>query len=144
LFSGAHSHAVDNKGRTVIPSKFRSKLGERLYVTRGMHGCLWLFSEDAWREFQQMLTPKSPLDSKGLTLERIFVGLAVECVPDVQGRIFIPQNLRDVAGITDDIWIVGLTGKLEIWSDARWKQFNGEMTVEMIEQLGEERLQKPE
>ena len=142
MFSGAYSHTVDNKGRTVIPSKFRSKLGERLYLTRGMHGCLWLFSEDEWREFQKMLAPRSPLDSNGIRLQRVFVGSAVECVPDGQGRVFIPQNLREVAGITDDIYVVGLSGKVEIWSGAKWKQFNDDTTDEVIEMLGADRLPK--
>ncbi|HAH87585.1 MAG TPA: cell division/cell wall cluster transcriptional repressor MraZ, partial [Armatimonadetes bacterium] len=52
MFSGAYSHSVDSKGRTVIPARFRSKLGERFYLTRGMHGCLWIFSEEEWRGVQ--------------------------------------------------------------------------------------------
>ncbi len=136
MFSGAYSHTVDNKGRTVIPAKFRSKLGERFYITRGMHGCLWLFSDDEWREFQKMLAPEWLLDSKGLKLERFFVGSAVECTPDGQGRIFIPQNLRDYAGVVGDIWVVGLGNKVEIWSSARWEEFNNSLTDEVIEELG--------
>ena len=143
MFSGAYSHTVDSKGRTVIPSRFRSKLGERFYVTRGMHGCLWVFSDDAWREFQKVLTPRSPLDGTGLKLERFFVGSAVECSPDGQGRVFIPQNLRDYAGLADDIWVVGLGGKVEIWSDAKWREFNTALTDEVIEQLGAD-IQKQE
>lgn len=136
MFSGAYSHSVDQKGRTVIPSRFRSKLGERFYLTRGMHGCLWVFSEEEWREFQKMMTPKSLVDSRGLKLERFFVGSAVECVPDAQGRIFVPQNLRDYAAITGDIWVVGLGNKVEIWSSARWEEFNRTLTDDVIEELG--------
>jgi len=143
LFSGAYSHTVDSKGRTVIPSRFRSKLGERFYVTRGMHGCLWVFSDDAWREFQKVLTPRSPLDGTGLKLERFFVGSAVECSPDGQGRVFIPQNLRDYATLDGDIWVVGLGSKVEIWSDAKWREFNTALTDEVIEQLGAD-IQKQE
>lgn len=142
MFYGAFSHSVDNKGRTVIPSKFRTKLGERFFVTRGMHGCLWIFGEDEWRDFQKMLTPESPLDSQGLKLERFFVGSAVECTPDPQGRVFIPQNLRDYADITDDIWIVGLGKKIEIWSSARWQEVNDSLTDSVIEELGAEILKQ--
>jgi MraZ protein len=131
---------VDNKGRTVIPSKFRTRLGERFFITRGMHGCLWIFSEDEWREFQKMLAPESPLDGQRLKLERFFVGSAVECTPDPQGRIFIPQNLRDYAGITDEIWVVGLGNKIEIWSSARWEEFNNSLTDPVIEELGAQLL----
>ena len=142
MFSGAYSHSVDSKGRTVIPSKFRSKLGERFYLARGMHGCLWMFSEEVWREFQKMMTPSSPLDSRALKLERFFVGSAVECTPDAQGRIFIPQNLREYAGIVDDIWVVGLGNKVEIWSSARWQEFNSSLTDEAIEELGADLLRR--
>jgi MraZ protein len=127
----------------VIPSRFRSKLGERFYVTRGMHGCLWVFSDDAWREFQKVLTPRSPLDGTGLKLERFFVGSAVECSPDGQGRVFIPQNLRDYATLDGDIRVVGLGSKVEIWSDAKWREFNTALTDEVIEQLGAD-IQKQE
>jgi len=120
----------------VIPSKFRSKLGERFYLARGMHGCLWVFGEEEWRGFQTMMTPTSPLDSRGLKLERFFIGSAIECVPDAQGRIFIPQNLRDYAGIVDDVWLVGLGNKVEIWCSARWQEFNNALTDDVIEQLG--------
>ena len=140
LFSGAYSHTVDNKGRTVIPSRFRSKLGERFYLTRGMHGCLWIFGEDEWRSFQQMMTPRSPLDGNGLKLERFFIGSAVECSPDAQGRIAIPQNLRDYAGIVDDIWVVGLGSKAEIWSNQRWNEFHDSLTDDVIEQIGFDRI----
>ncbi|MHB1459379.1 MAG: division/cell wall cluster transcriptional repressor MraZ, partial [Armatimonadota bacterium] len=120
MFSGAYSHSVDNKGRTVIPSKFRSKLGERFYITRGMHGCLWVFSDDEWRTFQSTMTPKSYLDSRGIKLERFFVGSAVEGIPDAQGRIALPQNLRDYAEITEDIEVVGLGAKVELWATHKW------------------------
>jgi len=129
---------VDNKGRTVIPARFRSKLGERFYLTRGMHGCLWIFSDEEWREFQNKVAPKSFLDGRGIKLERFFVGSAVECMPDGQGRIAVPQNLREYAGIVDDIWVVGLGKKVEIWSDAKWQEFNNSLTDEVIEELGSE------
>ena len=141
MFSGAYSHAVDNKGRTVIPSKFRSQLGERFYLTRGMNNCLWIFSSDKWREFQTMVAPKSFLDNTAMKLERFFVGSAVECAPDTQGRIFLPQDLREYAGLDGDIWLVGLSDKVEVWSCKQWDEFNDSLTDDVIAQLGAE-LQK--
>ena len=121
----------------MIPAKFRARLGERFWITKGMHGCLWILSDDQWREFQASLTPRTLLDSRALKLERFFVGSAVECVPDPQGRILIPQNLRDHADISDDIWVVGLSNKVEIWSDVRWNEFNTALTDDDIQLLGE-------
>ncbi|HAH87586.1 MAG TPA: cell division/cell wall cluster transcriptional repressor MraZ, partial [Armatimonadetes bacterium] len=74
----------------------------------------------------------------GIKLERFFVGSAVECMPDGQGRIAVPQNLREYAGIEDEIWVVGLGKKVEIWSDAKWQEFNNSLTDEVIEALGSE------
>lgn len=140
MFSGAYEHSVDDKGRTVMPARFRAKLGEQFVVTRGMHGCLWVFSEREWPEVQQKLTPKSLLDERGLKLERYFLGAASECVPDKQGRIAIPQILMNHAGIKngDNVWVVGLTDKVEIWSKARWDAFNESLTDDVIAELGKE------
>jgi MraZ protein len=140
LFSGAYEHTVDDKGRTVVPARFRQKLGDKLWVTRGLHGCVWLFPERTWPQVQQMLTPKSLLDERKLKLERYFLGAASECVPDKQGRVAIPQMLMSHAGIKngDSIWIVGLTDKIEIWEKSRWDKFNADLTDSIIAELGRE------
>ena len=109
-------------------------------MTRGMSGCLWVFSERAWPEVQQKLTPRSLLDTRGIKLERYFLGAACECTPDKQGRVAIPQMLLGHAGIKpgDDIWIVGLTDKVEIWSKTAWDEFNASLTEDVIAELGRE------
>jgi len=140
LFSGAYEHSVDDKGRTVIPARFRHKLGESFVMTRGLHGCLWVFPQKTWTEVQQKLIPKSLLDSRGIKLERYFLGAACECVPDKQGRVAIPQMLMSHADIRPGgtVWLVGLTDKLEVWSKERWDEFNASLTDDAIAELGME------
>jgi MraZ protein len=138
LFSGAYAHSVDNKGRTVVPAKFRVKLGEKFVITRGLHGCLWVFPDRSWSDVQKKFTPRSLLDDRGVKLERYFLGSAAECIPDRQGRVAIPQMLLDHAQIKSDIWIVGLSDRLEIWSRERWEAFNSQLTDEAIIELGRE------
>lgn len=140
MFSGAYEHTVDDKGRTVIPARFRRRLGENFVITRGLHGCLWVFAERDWPRVRQKLTPKSLLDERGLKLERYFVGAACECSPDKQGRVAIPQILMQHAGIKngDSIWIVGLNDKIEIWSKSRWEEFIGGLTDSVVAELGKE------
>ncbi|MFQ3549908.1 MAG: division/cell wall cluster transcriptional repressor MraZ [Armatimonadota bacterium] len=140
MFSGAYEHSVDEKGRTVIPAKFRQKLGDKFVITRGLGGCLWVFPENVWPEVQKKLTPKSFLDARGIKLERFFLGAASECAPDKQGRIAIPQMLLQHSEIApgDSIWIVGLTDKIEIWSKAKWDEFNESLTDDVIAELGTE------
>jgi MraZ protein len=101
-----------------------------------MDGCLWIFGEDDWREFQKMLTPKSPLDADYVRLERIFVGSAVECTTDPQGRVLIPQDLRDLAGINDEILVKGVNNKVELWSKERHDAFMQKYDDKEIEALG--------
>ncbi len=138
MFSGSFAHSVDSKGRIVIPAKFRGKLGETFVVTKGLNGCLWIFPEKVWPSFLKKCTPKSILNSRNLALERYFIGAATECAADVQGRVQIPQILLNHAGIRDEIYIVGLTDRLEIWAKDKWDSFNAELTDEMIRQLGDE------
>jgi len=140
LFSGAYEHSVDDKGRTVIPARFRQKLGEKFVITRGLHGCLWVFPDRMWPAVQQKLTPKSLLDDRGVKLERYFLGAASECIPDRQGRVAIPQMLMDHARIKpgESIWVVGLTDKVEIWSRSKWDEFNSQLTDQVIAELGRE------
>jgi MraZ protein len=123
-----------------MPARFRAKLGEKFVMTRGLHGCLWVFPERAWPQIQQKLTPKSLLDDRGVKLERYFLGAACECTPDKQGRIAIPQMLMNHAKIEtgDSIWVVGLTDKIEVWSKTRWDEFNASLTDEIIAELGKE------
>jgi len=139
MFSGAYEHSIDSKGRTVIPAKFRGMLGEKLVMTRGLHGCLWIFPGASWPEIQKGLVPKWLLDMPRVKLERYFVGSAVECAPDRQGRVAIPPLLLAHAGIgpESDIWIVGLSDKIEIWEKRRWEEFNASMTEEIIEDLSQ-------
>ncbi|MHB9037572.1 MAG: division/cell wall cluster transcriptional repressor MraZ [Armatimonadota bacterium] len=140
MFSGAYEHSVDDKGRTVMPARFRQKLGESFVMTRGLHGCLWVFPERTWSQVQQKLTPKSFLDERGVKLERYFLGAASECVPDRQGRVAISPILMNHSGINDGdtVWVVGLTDKVEIWSKSRWDEFNASLTDDVIAELGRE------
>ena len=138
MFSGAYAHSVDSKGRTVIPARFRVKLGEKFVMTRGLHGCLWVFPERSWSEVQKKFTPRSLLDDRGVKLERYFLGSAAELIPDRQGRVAIPQMLLDHAGVKTDIWIVGLSDRLEIWARERWEEFNSKLTDDVIVELGRE------
>ena len=137
MFCGAYEHSVDDKGRTVIPARYRAKLGEKFVVTRGLNGCLWVFSERVWPQVQQKLTPRSLLDQRGLKLERYFLAGAVECSPDKQGRVQLPATLMQHAGIGhgDTMWTVGLADKLEMWSKTRWEAYNRSLEQEIIAEL---------
>jgi MraZ protein len=136
MFSGAYYHTLDDKGRTKMPGRFASRLGSEFVATRGMHGCLWVFEQAEWDKVLEKLGSESLVDSRALTLQRFFLGAATECDLDPQGRLTIPPVLRDHAGLTKDILVIGACNKIEIWSKERWDAFNATVTDEKLEELG--------
>lgn len=123
-----------------MPARFRAQLGETFVITRGLHGCLWVFSEHAWPHIQRKLTPSSIFDDRAVKLQRYFLAAAVECTPDRQGRVAIPEILMELAGIKcgDSVWVMGLGDRVEIWSKARWQEFNAQLTDQVVAELGRE------
>ncbi|HEY3282112.1 MAG TPA: division/cell wall cluster transcriptional repressor MraZ [Armatimonadota bacterium] len=135
-FSGARGHTVDAKGRTILPSEFRKSLGEAVFLTRGPGGCLWLFTREEWAVFVRKLSSDSMVNPDVLALQRFFIGSASELHFDDQGRIAIPQLLRDYAQIGKDIVTAGMGKKLELWSKPKWDSVLDELTPDVIHQLG--------
>ena len=99
MLLGEFKHAIDTKGRLIVPAKFRSDLGERFIVTRGLDGCLFGYPADEWAKVEEKLSqlPMAKRDARKFT--RFFYSAATECTIDKQGRINLPQNLIDYADI---------------------------------------------
>lgn len=133
---GEYQHSIDAKGRLFIPAKFRENLGAAFVVTKGLDGCLFLYSMQAWNILEDKINGL-PM-SKSRDLQRFFFSSAADCAPDAQGRVVIPQNLRQYAGLTKDVTIIGVSGRAEIWDTERWRQYNGALTPEAIAQAMEE------
>lgn len=137
MLSGAHAHTIDAKGRLVLPARFRIHMGETIHVTRGLHGCLWLFPEDEWQRLVSRLTGDSMFNSDILELQRFFLGNAADCRPDDAGRITIPELLRQYAGIQKDVVTVGVGNRLEVWALDRWEAYSQRLTDERVQELGQ-------
>ncbi|HEY3267502.1 MAG TPA: division/cell wall cluster transcriptional repressor MraZ [Armatimonadota bacterium] len=139
MFSGASPHTLDAKGRAVLPVRFRSELGESFVITRGMGGCLWVFHMRDFQRLENRLGSVSVTSKAGLALQRFFLGSAVQVTPDGQGRVLLPPLLREAAGITDEMVMVGVTNRVEIWSRAAWDRYNAEeLSDANIEQMAAE------
>lgn len=130
MLIGEYQHNIDPKGRMIIPSKFREDLGECFYVTKGLDGCLFVLSPEEWARLQEKI--KAMPISKSRGLQRFFFSGAAEVEPDKQGRILLPQTLRDYAGLTRDVTVIGASTRAEIWDSARWEEFNSSLTEESI------------
>ena len=132
MFRGAHYHSVDDKGRVIIPLRFRSELGTTFVITKGLGKCLFVYREDAFEEMEKKLLSQPALDRHTIRLQRWFSAEALETQVDNQGRVAIPGNLRDFAGIGDDVAIVGAGNRIEIWGKQGWDDFNRTLTDEDI------------
>ncbi|MEI8345260.1 MAG: division/cell wall cluster transcriptional repressor MraZ, partial [Candidatus Omnitrophota bacterium] len=124
---GEHEHSIDRKGRLIIPSKFREVFKEnyveRFFVTRGLDTCLFVFPEDEWRKQESRFKGLSIASSQARQFNRIFFSGACEVTCDKQGRILVPQYLKDYANIKRDVMIVGVSNRIEIWDKEGWARF---------------------
>lgn len=132
MFIGGYFHSLDDKGRVVIPPRYRALLGERFVLTKGLHGCLWILKEDSWAVIQQRLQSEN-MSKEILVLQRFLSGGATECSPDGQGRILIPPVLREYARIDKDVVIIGASNRVEIWGKEVWDEYNASLSDEAIE-----------
>ena len=127
MFYGEYIHSIDRKGRLILPSKFREvakgNFIEKFFVTRGLDKCLFMFPEEEWRLQEQKFRAVSFTKQQARTFNRLYFSGAVEVVPDKQGRILLPQYLKDFAQIKKDVVIVGVSNRVEIWSKDVWSEF---------------------
>jgi MraZ protein len=123
MFMGEFQHTVDAKGRLIIPAKLREGLGERFVATKGLENCLFLFPEREWEAFGEKLRTLPLASGAARAFTRLFFSGASECEVDPQGRILLPSNLREYAGIEKEVVIVGVSNRVEIWAKDRWEEY---------------------
>ena len=119
MLLGEYRHNVDAKGRVSVPSKFRGDLGQSFVVTKGLDNCLFMYSKTEWEKLKTL--PLTNNDARSFM--RFFFAGATECEVDKQGRINIPQVLREYAGIKKDVVIVGVATRAEIWDSKNWEKY---------------------
>ena len=137
MLIGEYQHTIDAKNRVIVPAKFREDLGSLFYITKGLDGCLFVLSRKGWEQLQAKIDAM-PL-SKSRCIQRFFFAGAAEAEPDKQGRILIPQNLREYAELEKDVTFIGTSTRAEIWSTEKWNRMNEELTeasiVEVMDEL---------
>jgi len=129
MFYGEYLHSMDRKGRLILPAKFRevAKVNfiEKLFVTRGLDKCLFMFSEEEWKTQEGKFKSISFTKQQSRTFNRLYFSGAAEIVADRQGRILLPQYLKDFAEIKRDVVIVGVSNRIEVWAKDKWQEFYG-------------------
>ena len=127
MFYGEYEHTIDRKGRIIIPSKFREvfkeQFAEKFYVTRGLDKCLFVFTEEEWKTTEQKFKSMSFTKAVSRTFNRLLFSGAADITCDKQGRILLPQYLKEYAGIKRDVMIIGVSNRIEIWSKEEWRKY---------------------
>ena len=122
MLTGVFNHSIDSKGRLIIPSKLRDSLGEHFVITKGMDGCLFLYPENEWEAFEEKLRVLPLTNKDARAFSRFFVAGATTCELDKQGRILVPQTLREFAGLEKDVILAGSLSRVEVWSKEKWSE----------------------
>ena len=134
MFLGRFEHSVDNKGRVAVPARFRDKLSGELIITRGNDRCLYLFTEEAWEPLAQKLNALPTGDSDARNMRRAIFSAAEPVELDKQGRIIIPDHLRQYASIDGNVAVIGVGNYIEIWDLQSWNTLDDtiERNVDVI------------
>ncbi|MBF0618994.1 MAG: division/cell wall cluster transcriptional repressor MraZ [Candidatus Omnitrophica bacterium] len=140
MFYGEHNHNLDNKGRLILPARFRDVAKEnnieKFFVTRGLEKCIFMFSEYEWKLQEQKFKGMSFTKQDVRTFNRMLFSGAVDVTPDKQGRFVVPQYLKDYANIKAKTVVIGVSNRIEIWDHERWQEFYNRSS-EVFEQTAE-------
>lgn len=136
MFLGEYQHNIDAKGRLIIPARLREGLGDKFIITKGLDSCLFAYPMDEWSVLEQKMRslPFTRADARAFV--RFFFAGATECEIDKQGRILVPANLRDYAGLEKEVVVIGVSNRVEMWSKERWEKYNEE-SASSVEEIAE-------
>ena len=116
MFIGTYNNSIDAKNRMIVPAKFREELGYKVVLTLGIDNCIYLYPMKEWEVFMEKFAKQPISDPKARNFARNLTGKAEECEVDRQGRITLPQNLREQTGMVKELTTIGCMNKIEIWS----------------------------
>jgi MraZ protein len=127
---GEYQHNIDAKGRLIVPSKLRESLGETFIATRGFDKCVVVYPMDVWMDFLEKIKQLPASSSDARRFIRFFTSNAAECQIDGQGRILLPIQLREYAGLKKQIVSIGVGDRAEIWDRSTWDKYNSDMALD--------------
>lgn len=123
MFLGQYEHSIDEKGRLIVPAKYRESLGDNFIITFGLDTCLFVYPLEEWKNLSEKmkLLPLGQKDARAF--KRILFSRATDCTMDNQGRVIIMKYLRDYARINKEIMVIGVLDRVEIWSKDVWQKY---------------------
>lgn len=132
MFIGEYQHSIDAKGRMAVPAKFRHALKKGAVVTRGLDGCLFIYTESEWKKLVEKISNLPLSQGKSRAFSRLMLAGAMDVSVDSQGRILIPEYLRSYAGLSKETIVAGLYNRLEIWSRNAWAEYKRSTEKESV------------
>ena len=134
LLTGEYRNTLDEKGRILFPSKLRSEITENvLIVTKSIDSCLWLYTPEEWKKLSEtVMGSSSPFDPKSRLVVRHLIAPAQEVEFDKNGRLSIPQSLREYAGLSKDCVILGVNKYIELWDSSKYQEYNASNEAALI------------
>ncbi|HEY7439988.1 MAG TPA: division/cell wall cluster transcriptional repressor MraZ [Acidimicrobiia bacterium] len=121
-FLGEYQHALDAKGRVILPSDFREPLAAGAVLTKSLDGCLAVYSAEGFDEMAELVRESARRGERERRAARSFFSAGRRFTPDKQGRVPIPQNLREYAGLERDVMVLGVDNRIELWNPVRWRE----------------------
>jgi MraZ protein len=140
MILGEYQHNLDSKGRIAVPAKFRQKLTGGAIITRGLDHCLFVFANKDWEILAQKLISLPLAQANSRAFVRLMLAGAMDAQMDKQGRILVPDYLREYAGLKKQVIVAGLYNRIEIWDSEAWKQYKSKtesQSDEIAEKLSE-------
>lgn len=140
MLIGEYRYLIDDKKRVSIPAKWQEELGKKVIITRGLDGCLFLYSQKEWKKLVEKISklPLGQRDSRGF--QRIMLSGAMEASIDTLGRVLVPDYLKKYADLKKKVVIVGLYNHAEVWDEEKWEEYQSKSEKEvgdMAERLSE-------
>ena len=138
MFLGQYQHSLDDKGRVILPAKFRGQLEGGAYMARGLDGCVCVYPTEEWERVSNNMRELATRGPQQRQAARTFFAGAAEVVPDRQGRVPVPAHLREFAGLSldRDVVVAGVLSRVELWDGERWVQREQEGEQVITEAVG--------
>ncbi len=140
MLLGEYNRALDDKNRLTLPVKFKSELGKKIVVTRGLDSSLFIYSQKEWKIITEKLSGLSMTDATSRGFSRFFLAGAAELELDKAGRMLVPEHLKDFAKLGKDVVLTGVQSRVELWDAKVWKSYSTKMEKDgdtMASKLGE-------
>lgn len=131
LLIGEYQHTIDQKGRLIMPAKFREAIGGLFYITKGLDKCLRAYSEEEWSKYMEKINAFPDSDKFARQFKRQILANSYECEVDKQGRVLISTTLREYAGLEKDVVVIGQATFIEIWDKAHWESYQTDEEISL-------------